>query len=136
MGLTKIFPSCPKIFLMLRFFVASVEFFNTTAGFNVALASREKRMALRANVYLQFFFRRAGLKSISATASYSGFKILRVNFFLQNISHLPKSNTQCLTKKDFIITTQKYQCVILQNFIGAEIFLRNFKIRQLVKQRF
>ena len=43
---------CQKKFLerevekILRLLVTSVEFLDTTAGFNVALASREKRMTL------------------------------------------------------------------------------------------
>ena len=69
-------------------------------------------MTFRANVYAQFFFRGAGFKSIAATASYGSFKIFGMNFFFHSL-HLNKF-LQCLTKKDFIITAQKYQCVNLK----------------------
>ena len=64
------------------FLVTFVELFDSAARFDVALTTREERMAFRADVHAQFFFRGAGFESIATTASDRRFKVLRMNFFL------------------------------------------------------
>ena len=60
------------------FFVASVEFLNASAGFNVALSAREERVTFRANVNAQFLFGGAGFERVAATASDGRFEVLRM----------------------------------------------------------
>lgn len=82
-----------KVLFALLFGVTTIEFVDASAGLCLFLLSGIERMALGANVNLDYvaFFGRTGNESCSASANGSDFMIIGMYIFLHNL-HSPEIN--------------------------------------------
>lgn len=72
---------CSNILLL----VTLVEFLDATAGSNIALTTRKERMALRANINMNFLLGGACRKSVATATDYRALTKFRMNTLFHSV---------------------------------------------------